>query len=52
MLVLLALVAGESTDVTEHVTDGVIVDRSVSFLYSCFLWQRLSLPKETVVTRW
>ena len=54
MPVLLDLVAEEAPGVIAHVTDDVIVDKSVSFLFSFLfsLWQCLSLPKETVVTRW
>jgi len=50
--VLLALVAGQSAQIMENVSDDVIVGRCIAVLKGIFGEKAVPQPKETVVTRW
>ncbi|XP_065200529.1 lysine-specific histone demethylase 1A isoform X2 [Planococcus citri] len=50
--VLVALVAGDAASVMETVSDDVIVGRCIAVLKEIFGNNAVSIPKETVVTRW
>jgi lysine-specific histone demethylase 1 len=50
--VLIALVAGEASEVMETVSDDVIVGRCLAVLRAMFSNSTVPAPKETVVTRW
>ncbi|CAG0897457.1 unnamed protein product [Cyprideis torosa] len=50
--VLIALVAGEAANVSEGVSDDVIIGRALTVLKGIFGPSNVPPPKETVVTRW